>query len=121
MDNPAAAKAGDLATGGELSDHAAEMEIIHDEGDIMLCSGTKKFKVSSVVLTLASPYFHTMFKSQFTEAEQLRRQKPGEALNIRMEDDVPEAWSVLLHTLHYSTQAKQPRLSVDMQHNVAIV
>ena len=42
-------------------------EVIDEEGDVLLRSGVREFLVSSKVLALASSYFDTMFRSEFSE------------------------------------------------------
>ena len=100
-------------------DAVVDREVIDGEGDVLLRSGAKEFQVSSKVLTLASSYFDTMFKSEFAEGHALRNSNIPLPLTIFNDD--PKALTVLLHTIHFSRKRRYLELDIDTQFNVAVL
>ena len=99
-----------------------ETEIIDDEGDVVLQSGSKEFHVSRKVLTLASPRFKTLFKSPFSEAQTLASADENNGhIKIILKEDDDAALAILLHVLHYSNKREYKTLDLDMQYRVAVV
>lgn len=100
-----------------LSGHC---EVIDEEGDVLLQAGTRKFLVSSKVLSLASTYFKTMFESKFREGCAMRSTSDPLILNA-FDDDDPEAWALLLRIIHFSIDKRPMDIDVDMQFSVALL
>lgn len=94
-------------------------EVIDEEGDVLLRSGIREFLVSSKVLALASSYFDTMFRSEFSEGCAMRNS--AVPLSIKLSDDDPEALAVLLHTIHFSRKRRYLELQLDTQFNIAVL
>ena len=101
----------------EPPNQVIDREIIDDDGDVLVQTGSKELLVSSKILALASPVFKAMFNSKFLEGSTIRStQNP---LELPLPDDDPDALAVLFHTLHFSSKQKFLRLGADLQLHVA--
>lgn len=94
-------------------------EVIDEEGDVLLRSAIREFLVSSKVLALASSYFDTLFRSEFSEGCAMRNS--AVLSSIKLSGDDPEALAVLLHTIHFSRKRRYLELQLDTQFNVAVL
>ncbi|KAF9631654.1 putative btb poz domain-containing protein [Lasiodiplodia theobromae] len=79
---------------------------IAPRGDVVFVLGGSemKLKVSSEVMTLASPAFHAMFRPDrpWTEAQNLSEDQPKE---VSLPDDHPEAMKLICEVLHHQHDA----------------
>jgi BTB/POZ domain len=102
----------------QTSDRAvADRDVIDEDGDVLIQSGSKELLVSSKILSLASPVFKAMFNSRFREGSTARSaQNP---LKLPLAEDDLEALAVLFHTLHFSTKWKSRKLGLDLQLEIA--
>lgn len=107
----------DTADAADAADKGYETIQLHQNGNAILVvresstSPGKKFTVSSDTLSLASPYFKTMFNSSFKEGVET---SGGLCPEIRLEEDDPEAMEILLSLLHFNIQAKYTELEPRM-------
>lgn len=97
---------------------------IDPDGDITLelsSSGAKiHLQVSSKVLSLASPVFARMFKSQFVEG--LNNQSTSASpVVIPLPDEDEKAFTVLCNALHYRLGPAWPSLSAACLENIAVI
>ena len=95
------------------SDQAVDREIIDEDGDVLVQSGSKELLVSSKILALASPVFKAMFNSKFLEGSTIRNTQCP--LQLPLPEDDPDALAVLFHILHFSSKRKFLTLEVDLQ------
>jgi hypothetical protein len=97
---------------------------IDPDGDIAFelsnPNGKTQLLVSSKVMSLASPVFARMFKSQFIEG--LNTQPtPTTTRVIALPDEDEEAFTLICNSLHYRLGSSWPTLSVTCLENVAII
>lgn len=88
-------------------DMVPEMVVIDREGDVILVLKDVELRVSSKVLSLASPVFKTMFGPSFVEGKSITSSSPS---RITLTDDNPIAMVNLCNIIHYQTKSmpKQP-------------
>ncbi|OTA07737.1 hypothetical protein A9Z42_0086490 [Trichoderma parareesei] len=90
----------------DMVEHPSMSETVQldPEGDAtLLINGngpgdTKRYLVSSKVLSLASPVFSKLFGPNFREGQEIRR---GDCTCISLEEDDPKAMGLILSVLHY--------------------
>ncbi|EME41293.1 hypothetical protein DOTSEDRAFT_108293, partial [Dothistroma septosporum NZE10] len=73
---------------------------IHPEGDVVLTCGSitpKRLRVSSLVLSMASPVFKVLFEPKFEEGIALASDK---SLDITLPEDDPDAMESICNVLH---------------------
>ena len=98
-------------------DHVTDLEIIDDDGDVLVQTSSKEMLGSSKIFALASPVFKPMFNSNFLEGNTIRSVQ--EPLKLPLPDDDPDPLAVLFHTLHYSSKRTFPSLGADLQLQIA--
>ena len=96
-----------------------ERVVIDDEGDVLLKTSTKEFLASSKALGLASSYFRTMFKSNFSEGRADR--SPEKPLTLDATEDDTEALNVLLHSTHFAHTPGLAAPDIDLQLKISIL
>lgn len=78
---------------GNTNNTAAKMDIIADEGDLILAVGNekkkKKMRVSSVILSMASPVSKALLGPHFREGQRLRN--GTSPIEILLPDDSSES------------------------------
>lgn len=89
-----------------------ECEIYHKKGDVMIISDSKEMLVSSQVLSMVSPVFDRMFEPGFLEGD--RKRSKDNPLRLPLDDDSPEALSLLFHILHLSPRQRYTEPDVDL-------
>ena len=101
----------------EPPDQVIDREIIDDDGDVLLQTDSKQFLVSSKLLEIASPAFSAMFNSRSLKLTTPRsKQNPHKVV---LPDKDPDAWAVVLHTLHFSSKRTFLNPGADLQLRVA--
>ena len=97
---------------------------IDPDGDITLelsrSGGKTHLRVSSKVLSLASPVFARMFKSQFVEGLN-NHQKSASPVVIPLPDDDEEAFTVICNAIHFRMGSAILNLSIACLENIAVV
>lgn len=73
---------------------------VDPKGDVILRTKTKNLRVSSKLLSMASPVFEQMF-SKCTSKDKKLEGHQSSLPTISSEDDDPQAISLLCHILHY--------------------
>lgn len=89
-----------------------ECEIYHKKGDVMIISDSKEMLVSSQVLSMVSPVFDRMFEPGFLEGD--RKRSKDNPLRLPLDDDSPEALSLLFHILHLSPRQRYTEPDFDL-------
>lgn len=107
----------------ETSNVKVGMVEIDEDGDVILGTNLpadkRRFRVSSKVLSLASPVLRKMFHSQFKEALLLR--EAASPVEIELSDDDGEALLVVCSTLHYRTDTMLEALPIETLVKVSIL
>jgi hypothetical protein len=97
---------------------------IDPDGDITLefsRSGARThLQVSSKILSLASPVFARMFKSQFAEGLN-NHPTSANSVVIPLPDEDEEAFTVICNALHYRMGSTIPNLSTACLENIAVI
>ncbi|KAL2017531.1 hypothetical protein VTK56DRAFT_2023 [Thermocarpiscus australiensis] len=107
------------------AEEAAQPERVqlHPEGDAILAidsptsDARKEFLVSSAVLSTASDYFRTLFRSDFKEGIETRR---GDCPTIVLKEDDPDAMEIIPSLLHFRAPEAYDRLDPRMITKVAL-
>ena len=91
--------------------------VVDQDGDIYLAlrgrdeGATVKLRVSSKVLTLASPVFNVMLNGAFKEASDLAKKTAANPYVLELPDDDAEAVTILARVLHFKFQGVPERPS----------
>ena len=104
------------------SSEQPEHFVADPEGDVRFIIGnsefTKVLRVSSKVLSLASPVFKALFSPKFSEGTALSISQA--VPEIRLPDDDPEAMQLILHILHHGKNAPGI-LRIELLEKVAVL
>jgi hypothetical protein len=100
-------------------------EVIAKRGDIILQLGKaepgntiRNILLSSMVLSLASPIFTTMFDGRFAEGQSL---SPASPCVVPLPDDDPDSIILICKIIHIQTSQLQTKLTAIAFANLAIV
>ena len=92
-------------------------------GDLILLVGEKEnqkpIRVSSKVLSLASPVFATMFGSQYLEGHILSEQARFSIPSFPLPEEDPEAMTWFCRAIHLQLNANETGMTVDLSLKVA--
>ena len=85
----------------DTTDTVREMETFADEGDVILVVGNEKQKmrVSSVILSMASPVFKALLGPHFREGQEPR--SSSSPVEVPLSDDESESMRDILDILHF--------------------
>jgi hypothetical protein len=112
-----------LSPNSETSNVTVDMVEVDEDGDVVLETNQpenkRRFRVSSKVLSLASPVLRKMFHSQFKEAMEIR--KAPSPVCIELSDDDGEALFLVCGALHYRTNTMPEVLPIDTLVKVSIL
>jgi len=94
-------------------DGDAPVENVDTWGDVILQTRTKAFRVSSKLLSMASPVFEQMFSKDAIKDQKLKRHHYELRTFSLLEDD-PEALSLICRLLHYCRDVIQASSDLDL-------
>ncbi|KAF8426735.1 hypothetical protein EV426DRAFT_592604 [Tirmania nivea] len=110
-----------------IPDKVANIQFDAD-GDVVLVlksyKGTARFQVNSSILCMLSPVFRAMLGagSHFKEGKELASRGPGMApVEVKIEDDDPDVFAVILRILHHQYDSVPKVIRGDKLYKVAIL
>lgn len=94
----------------------ANNSVIDPDGDVILVCGESEFKVSSKVLSLASPVFKALLSPNFAEGQPT----PSKASRIQLHDDDAESMHFMSAVLHHKS-ASASDIGLEKLERLAVV
>ena len=96
---------------------------IDPDGDVIaiIPTTTTKFRVSSIMLSLASPVFRAMLSPRLHEGIQVTPASATVLLEVEFPDESPQALEAIFNVLHFRQDCMSANVSYDILYEIALV